>query len=745
MANTNPAMTSKDAKELNDSITKLTNVISKMSGGLPTTTTTMKTSTVTSTNAKILEGTIGKFVANIFNYSKNHIKTYYSRLESAASTIMNRIFGKVLDDLQPIIQVMRATADFTMNMIIKPLGKFLFTSFTSIGKWTRSLFSGGRKTTTTTTTQQTIATYAKKQVNHLKRIDINVRKIERNTSSKKKLAAGGNTFLARLAAARAARRGGILPTTNAPAGKGGVLSTITGGIGSLLSGGFGIVSSMIGSLGPIMGPLMGLLLGGGAVVGGWSLFKSFFPDQATWVTDNVGKPFMNFMTNTLLPKMVEVFSFVGGKLVDIVSDKLLGGGFRAKSEKTYEKSSEIIEEAKKTADPTARKALFQQSMELNKLAYEQEMYGAKREAWTGALGKVGGFFGGIGGLMMGSPTAGAIGGAAGATYVGNKIYDWFGTEPTLGTDNQKIPSRKKGGPVLINAHDGEFVLRREAVENNGLANIQALNDGMTKMIPSYAVGGLVDINGTIKKASTTYNVPENMIRAVIKTESNFRQDTPNSPKGAIGLMQLMPGTAKEMGVNPYDAEQNIMGGTKYLSQMLRTFKGNEKMAIGAYNAGPAGVYKWPKETVDYVSKVQNYMGRDLTGETLKSGGIGGLFGGAGASSPMSVIADIVRSTGENLFNVVKNMTPDELSSGLSLDNLAQTNVPIEEKTSAQMEGNLVSAIATQNRKENTNSGGNIVISAPSSSNTSSNNQTQRNIGTFEQIVGFNMYANIITA
>jgi len=144
-------------------------------------------------------------------------------------------------------------------------------------------------------------------------------------------------------------------------------------------------------------------------------------------------------------------------------------------------------------------------------------------------------------------------------------------------------------------------------------NIKANSDNVDGIQPSNESLKRLDYYDTIiDKASQEYGIDENLIKSVILAESAANSKAV-SPVGAKGLMQLMDSTASDLGVeNSLDPQQNVMGGAKYLSKMLRQYNGDLDLSLAAYNAGPGAVNKYNgvppyEETKNYISRIKGYL------------------------------------------------------------------------------------------------------------------------------------------
>lgn len=177
----------------------------------------------------------------------------------------------------------------------------------------------------------------------------------------------------------------------------------------------------------------------------------------------------------------------------------------------------------------------------------------------------------------------------------------------FGRDRRRAERRRRRIRTLL------FAAAAAAIPQAGKLRPAILLPSVSVSVNNFrAVPAREAYDSLIKEAAAAYNVDENLIRAVMRAESAFNPMVV-SPAGAQGLMQIMPQLAAEFGVtDPFDPRQNVMAGARYLRQLLDANRGNIRLTLASYNAGPGNVARYKgvppfRETREYVKRITGYL------------------------------------------------------------------------------------------------------------------------------------------
>ncbi len=188
---------------------------------------------------------------------------------------------------------------------------------------------------------------------------------------------------------------------------------------------------------------------------------------------------------------------------------------------------------------------------------------------------------------------------------------WSGEYAILASGSRLHIDGHEAAGTKVTLHLGAGTIEMDASEVRAFEPEETVPTAQQPAVSAPAAPAKPSPEQLADDAARKYGLPPYLVRSVMKAESGFQQQAV-SPKGALGLMQLMPGTAQTFGADPHDAAQNVDAGTRYLRSLLEKYGGALRHALAAYNAGPGAVERYGgvppfAETLEYIRRVE----RDL--------------------------------------------------------------------------------------------------------------------------------------
>ena len=663
------------------------------------------------TIAKALEKPISRGFAKGIYILKASFVTYAGRMSFVMSGVMKTIFGKLLDDLEPVIESFKATIEFAKNVIFKPFGNLILQMFSILGNYSVSLIKFLKSFKKKDTPELVVA---KKQVTEqtliLRQEKILVwfmRKVEWNTRHATGLSKKAHKQFMFLHRRRRDERykkqketetKKRLAATATPKTKG-VFGNFFGNVGGI----FSTVMGIFGGGGNFLS-LLGLGLGALLFKGLWNMFIE--TELGQWFKREISDPITSWLWGKFKDGFHAVIKVLGKAIVIGVKDLFLSKSGQQMA--SLDRKKESIEESIREKKSIIRKSTNEDEIasaqkDIEELKKELIPIEEERNV-TEKVGKK------IYELEQKKMDIGSSQEQKEQLKKNIEIYTELQkilNEGSYQENKDKFVGLKRGGLVTGGKRGidsvykplipGDAVINKEAVDNLGLSFMKGLNNNTLKKFAlgtSNVVSDKIRAENAINRYATIYGVDPNLVKAIIQQESRGRHITRSgsiltSPAGALGIMQLMPGTARGLGVNPLDPEDNIRGGTKYISQQLKTFNGNLELAIAAYNAGPGNVRKYGNkvppfaETQDYVKKVMGYYGKGVDTSQFALGNVENIASSSGKSN----IFDPLGITG--LFNALNPFKDINIGSlgGQFKELISSIFNPSSDISSSELKGN----------------------------------------------------------